>query len=491
MALATFGVVVPAVAAVYEFVIKGRKRLGYRVQMDTTVTDVVQSEHAGPLRELRQGGDPLAKPTLVLLRIENNGATFIDTHDYAVLDDSRVGLRVRFPGRRVAGMVVTELSDDYLRDSFTNGDGFAADGDLIELPRTPMNRSAHYKVLAALERADGSAGATFDPPEVIGGIKGGRIVETQSRTGTPKRAIALVGFLVVLVVAQLLVFLRSNTTAPLDCATGRLQVVGSTAFAPIVREAADSYRKLCPGAEFAIDMRGSGEGLQALQQADAGVLAFSDGEKPDGMPALLPRPIAFFLFTLVAHPDTGVHDLSPEQIRRIYRGELTNWREIGGNDLPIRLVSRNPGSGTRAALQRRVLNGVREPGSNSDDCHTPDPGAEPGVLRCARNSTQEVLRTVADTPGALGYAELGAGEGQDGLTLVRIGGHRATVSEADHGTYPFWETEYGYTHGEPDARSLTASFLRYLTNQVGADIIRANGDRPCADLANPAICRPA
>ncbi|MBG0568681.1 substrate-binding domain-containing protein [Actinoplanes sp. NEAU-A11] len=485
---------VPTVAAVYEFVIKGRKRLGYRVQMDTTVTDVVQSEHAGPLRELREGGDPLAKPTLVLLRIENNGASFIDTHDYAVLDDSRVGLRVRFPGRRVAGMVVTELSDDYLSDSFANGGGFAADGDSIELPRTPMNRSAHYKVLAALERADGSSGnqGTFDPPLVTGGIKGGRIVETQSRTGTPKRAIALIGFLVVLVVAQLLVFLRSSTATSLDCATGRLDVVGSTAFAPIVREAAASYRRLCPGAEFTIDMRGSGEGFQALQTtAGASMLAFSDGEKPDGMPALLPRPIAFFLFTMVTNADSGVQDLTLEQIRRTYRGEVTNWREIGGKDVPVRLVSRNPGSGTRAALQRRVLGGVREPGSNSDDCRTLDPGAELGVIRCARNSTEDVLRTVADTPGALGYAELGAATSRDDLALVRIGGHRATVSEADHGTYPFWETEYGYTHGEPDAHSLAASFLRYLTNQVGADIIRANGDRPCADLANPAICRPA
>lgn len=486
------GVAVTTVAAVYEFVLKGRKRLGYRVQMDTTVTDVVQSEHAGPLRELREGGDPLAKPTLVLLRIENNGATFIDTHDYAVLDDSLVGLRVRFPGRRVAGMVVTELSDDYLRDSFTNGGGFAADGDLIELPRTPMNRSAHYKILAALERADGSAGATFDPPEVIGGIKGGRIVETQSRTGTPKRAIALIGFLVVLVVAQLLVFLRSNTTTPMDCATGRLKVVGSTAFAPIVREAAESYRQLCPGAEFVIDMRGSGEGLQALHTtADANTLAFSDGEKPDGMPALLPRPIAFFLFTMMTNAGTGVQDLTPEQIQRIYRGEVTNWQEIGGKDVPVRLISRNPGSGTRAALQRRVLGGVREPGSNSDDCRTLDPGAAQGVLRCARDSTEDVVRAVAETPGALGYAELGAATGHDDLTLVRISGHRATVSEADHGAYPFWETEYGYTLGEPDAHSLAASFLRYLTNQVGADIIRANGDRPCADLANPAICQPA
>ena len=155
------------------------------------------------------------------------------------------------------------------------------------------------------DRADGATGPNgrFESPVVVGGIKGGlhggTIEETQSRTGTPRRTIALIGFLVVLVIAQ------------------KLDAAG---------------RDGSPG----------------------GILAFSDGEKPDGMPSLLPRPIAFFLFTLVAGPDAGVQDLTLDQIRSIYAGKVVNWREIGGNDLPIRLVSRNPGSGTRAAFQRRV-----------------------------------------------------------------------------------------------------------------------------------------
>jgi phosphate transport system substrate-binding protein len=159
--------------------------------------------------------------------------------------------------------------------------------------------------------------------------------------------------------------------------------------------------------------------------------------------------------------------------------------------VPVRLVSRNPGSGTRATFQKRLLNGVREPGTNSDDCKTRDPGAAPGVVRCARDSTTEVLQTVGATSGALGYSEVGAVSARHDLTLVLIGGHRATLDEADHGAYPFWETEYGYSYDEPDAHSLAASFLRYLTNQVGADILRSHGNRPCAELENPALCRPS
>ena len=480
--------------ALYEFVLKGRKSLGYRVQMDTTATDVVPSQFAGALQQLQENGVPLRDPTLALLRIENNGATDIDTRDYAVLDDDLIGIRVSFPGRRVAGVVVTELSADFLRSSFAPGSGLGVRDGVIELPKVPLNRAAHYKVLAALERAPGETGkpGQFADPEVVGGIKGGlgggRIQETSSRTGRSWRGIGLVGFLVVVVLAQLAVTLWNNDSAPLDCARGRLAVTGSTAFEPVAREAADNYAATCPGASFAFAMSGSGKGLRGVQP---GAVAFSDGEKPDGHPRLLPRAIAFFLFSLVINAEAGVEDLSLAQIRRLYRGEITNWRDVGGADLPVRLVSRDSDSGTRVAFQRRVLDGAREPGTNSDDCKGLDPGGSAGVLRCARGSTREVLDEVAATPGALGYSEVSAAAGRDDVLLVRIGGHAATLDDADHGAYPFWETEYAYTVGQPAADSLAASFLRYLTNQVGEDVIRSHGSRPCAELDNPALCRPA
>jgi phosphate transport system substrate-binding protein len=100
VALTTLGAVVPGIAAVYEFAIKGRKRLGYRVPMDTTATDVVESVYAGALEQPQKDGRPLNDPTLVLLRFENTGASTIDSHDYAVLDDDKVGIRVRFPVAR-------------------------------------------------------------------------------------------------------------------------------------------------------------------------------------------------------------------------------------------------------------------------------------------------------------------------------------------------------------------------------------------------------
>jgi ABC-type phosphate transport system substrate-binding protein len=506
VAFAVLGVVVPIIAFLYEFVFVGRKRLGYRVQMDTTATDEVHSQYAGALQQLQQeNGTPLVKPSFVLLRIENNGATNIDTSDYAVLDDDKVGIRVDFPGRKVAGMVVTELSADFLNRSFGENSGLSARDGVIELPKVPLNRSAHYKVLAALESASEIADGRreqFEAPKIVGGVKGGvgsgRIQETKSRTGTSWQAIALISFLVVVILAQLIVSLSSNDTAPLDCATGKLTLTGSTAFAPVLQEAADAYEHSCPGSRFTLNTRGSAEGLRELDQAgrkegsgSTDQLAFSDGAKEDGYPQLLPRPIAFSLFTLVINKEAGVQDLSLQQIRQLYDGRIADWKEIGGNDQPVRLVGRYSDSGTRRTFEEQVLDGRRESGDNSDDCQKLASGASPGVVRCARASTNDVLDAVARTPGALGYSEVGAASGRQDLLPVRIDGHQATLEGAVHAAYPFWETEYAYTYGEPRANSMAASFLRYLTNEVGKDIVRSHGHRPCAELQNPVLCRPS
>jgi phosphate transport system substrate-binding protein len=100
-------------------------------------------------------------------------------------------------------------------------------------------------------------------------------------------------------------------------------------------------------------------------------------------------------------------------------------------------------------------------------------------------------RADARTPGAVGYSELGAVTGRRDLLAVRIDGHEATLEGAVHSAYPFWETEFAYTYGEPRADSLAASFLRHLTNEVGQDVIRSSGHRPCAELPNPVLCRPS
>ncbi|NYI07182.1 substrate-binding domain-containing protein [Allostreptomyces psammosilenae] len=505
--LASLGIAVPILVAFYEFVLVGRKRLGYRIQMDTTATEAVHSPHAGVLQRLqRTDGAALVDPSFVLLRIENNGSTPIDVGDYAVLDDDKVGIRVTFPERRVVGMVVTETSADFLRASFGDNSGLSVRDGVIELPKAPLNRGAHYKVLAALERVGdrpGDGADEFPAPQVVGGIKGGvgngGIQETASRTGVSGQAVWLICFLVLIVLGQFVVSLDRDDT-PIDCARGNLVLTGSTAFQAVVMDAAAAYQADCGDqARFDTRFEGSDIGLRDLEQAGVEAdeegaappewVTFSDGPKGNGFPGLVSRPVAFSLFTIVVSPETQVRDLSLQDVRDLFAGRVATWRDVGGADLPVVLVGRESSSGTRRAFQREVLQAV-EGAENSEDCRTLTPGAPPGVLRCRRESTTHVLETVAETPGAIGYSGVEEAMDRDDVVMVRIDDREAVLENADAGVYPFWATEFAYTYGEPPADSLTASFLRYLTNSAGQDIIRAHGHHTCDALRDRVRCQP-
>lgn len=518
--LAVIGLAVSGAAALWEFVVGSRKLLGYRVQMDTTAQDAAASPWAGVLQQMQHHGTDLRDPSFVLLRFENSGRAPIVEDDYLAPDGDRAGIQVKFRGRRVVGTVVTELSRPELRSFFVpSGDGqggtpqqvpgLRASNGLIELPKVKLNRRDHYKVLAVLEREAGFTDETFPDPEVVGGIVGGvrrgrmRKTEYYPFASRPVRVL-LVLLVLVLIGESLYVLLRSDPKpAPLDCGKGTLTLSGSTAFAPILREAAQQYEKTCPGAHIPISddtFKGSVSGLDALDAAGTNTkltngkglgdhLAFSDGPKSeDGRPQLLPRPVALSLFTLVVNPDAGVQDLSLSQVRDIYAGKVTNWSQVGGHNVPIHLVSRNPGSGTRTTLEGHVLAGKPLQAVTANDCAAMDQ-TKPG--RCEVGDTQTLLDTVASAPGALGHSEVGAATSHSGVEPVRIDGYPASLEGVDGGEYPYWQTEYAYTYGEPPADSLAAGFLRYLDNEVGKDIIRSHGDRPCSELAKPLLCRPS
>ncbi|ANB06242.1 phosphate-binding protein [Streptomyces ambofaciens] len=509
--IAVLGLAVPVTAALWEFFLAGRKRLGYRVQMDTTVRD---SSTSGPetrvFQRMQWDGRTLADPSVVLLRIENVGWSPIVEGDYVAPATDPVGVSIAFPGRRVVGMAVTERSRNVPRSFFTpDRPGFAATDGVVRLPKVILNRRAHYKVLAVLDREEGFTEPEFPDPEVsagvVGGVRGGTVKRTEYYPFASRPVRWLLAALVLVSVAQsAATFARGEdpVAAPLDCAEGTLHLSGSTAFRPVLELAAAQYTETCPDARIPLSddsFRGSVPGLDTLAAAgekagpggSGGLgdrLAFSDGPKSDGRPELLPRPVALSLFTLVVSEDAGVRDLSLRQVRDIYAGEITNWKQVKGRDLPIRLVSRHPGSGTRAALEARVLGGRPLPAVTTNDCRSLDAG-RPG--RCEVGGTPSLLDTVASTPGALGHSEVGSATGHEGVRLVRIDGYPATLEGADQGAYPFWETEIAYTYGEPPADSIAAGFLRYLAAEVGKDVIRSKGHRPCAELDKPLVCRPS
>ncbi|MEU1802279.1 substrate-binding domain-containing protein [Streptomyces sp. NPDC019937] len=184
--------------------------------------------------------------------------------------------------------------------------------------------------------------------------------------------------------------------------------------------------------------------------------------------------MALSVFSVVVNKDVRVSDLSLDDLRRLYSGRIANWNQLpGGPDLPVRLVSRDAKSGTRGVLESRVLE-RNEISRTSDNCRAPKFTGDT-VVRCELDSTGEVLKTVANTPGAIGYAELHSAEEsarQGDLHLVALAHRKPSIRAVRERSYPFWEPEYAYTYTAPPANPPVGT---QLCAQVVEDRLRDGG----------------
>ncbi|WP_199565539.1 PstS family phosphate ABC transporter substrate-binding protein [Spongiactinospora rosea] len=532
--VAILSLAIPLGAFVWEFAVVRRKRLGYRVQMDTLATDTFHAPSADVLSRIHDNGRELVEPSFVLVRIENAGWMEIVESDYLTPEADTTGIRVTFRERRVVGMAVTEVGQPELRDFFiardkdhkpVEADGFGIgeeDGSgVILLPKVKLNPQKHYKVLAVLERASGKPGDKFPDPEFRAAVSGRqnrlfrwlrwasrlKLAPTESHTFASKPALFLIALLTAAAVAQssITLFFRPEPP-PLDCVGGTLYLHGSTAFGPAVRRAAETYVSLCQGKGARIPINdgtflGSTPGLDALETAGKKAnirgtiglgdhIAFTDGKPAPGTHSrVLSHPVAYSAYALVVNEEADVSDLTLDQIRGIYSQKFTKWSDVGGAPIPIKLVGRNPGSGTRTALEQRLLNGSpRTPQPQTNDC-AQLPNSK--NVYCEADNTQTLLQKVAEIKGALGYSEASSADGAPaGVVRLRIDQQPATLSGIEQGGYPYWQTELAYTYGELPADSIGAAFLQYLTDQGGKNILRTFGNRPCSDTQHPLLCVP-
>jgi phosphate transport system substrate-binding protein len=498
VATAVLGLAASVAVVWYERRVPRRKRIGFRVQLDTPIGSHARNSRraAGVRLGLFNEFSDLSDATLVLLRVENDGSQSIAGDDYTSRE--RHGLTAVFTGRTIRGIAVTQPSEAaHLMEHFTPAAGLRHDGDILYLPKVPLNRGQHFKVLALL-----TGGGVGDEVEVTGGLRDGVVQRNQSTTvddkpplfSRPARLITVL-FTVCVVTLAAIIVVRDDVPPPIGCATGTLTVTGSTAFAPAAEKLAESYERACPGSDVAVAPHGSTAGIRALAAAGTkaassggspSVIAFSDGPKPNGYPELRENPVAVSVFTLVVNDRVTATELTLDEVRGIYRGEIRNWRDVDGPDLPVLLVSRDANSGTREVFQRRVLR-RNEPANSSRDCRTKDdPGAT--VIRCELDSTTQVLSTVARLPGAIGYSEPRSAAATEGLHALRIDGKTASIENIGTSGYPYREIEYAYTYGRPPADSLAASFINYLTRGAGQDVVRDEGHFPCLSPEGLRLC---
>src|SRR5512137_3010335 len=172
-----------------------------------------------------------------------------------------------------------------------------------------------------------------------------------------------------------------------------LTIAGSTTVQPIVTKAAEVYEEEHPGIRIGVQGGGSGTGIRMAGEGSVAIGASSrelkDAEKKEH-PELKTTPIAIDCITIVVHPDNPIGNLTTEQIRDIFSGEITNYAQVGGPDRRIVVVEREDGSGTRSTFEEMVMN-------KTDVTNAALQKPASGAIRF----------TVAGNPNAIGYLGIG------------------------------------------------------------------------------------
>lgn len=147
---------------------------------------------------------------------------------------------------------------------------------------------------------------------------------------------------------------------------------------------------------------------------------------------MVPHPIAVAIVAVTVNEAAEIRELTSDQLRGIYRGDYTNWSQLGGRDQRISIVSRGSESGTRRAFETQVLQD-QEPPVSSNDCLNKDRDEDAPVIRCEVGDTTTLLQEVDRIPGAIGYAEMSTATTYDNVERVELNGRDPdieTVKEA-------------------------------------------------------------
>lgn len=237
--------------------------------------------------------------------------------------------------------------------------------------------------------------------------------------------------------------------------SGYLSVAGSTSVQPLAEKLAEAFMAANPQVEIDVQGGGSSVGVKSAGDGTVAIGMASRKVKDEEMqtyPDLVVTVIARDGIAIIAHPDVTVDGLTKEQVRDIFAGVITNWKEVGGADKPIVVVSREEGSGTRGAFQDMVMG-----------------GEEPPIVSTAilQPSNGAVRTTVASTPDAIGYISFGYLD--DSVKALAVNGVAPTAENALNGTYPVVRPFNMITKGEPTG--LAKAWLDWILSDAGQQIV--------------------
>ena len=236
----------------------------------------------------------------------------------------------------------------------------------------------------------------------------------------------------------------SNTAAVSGSITGS----GSSALLPLVKDAAEKFKANHKDVTITLNAGGSGTGLKQVSDGsvDMGNSDVPAETKLDKAKAekLVDHKVCVMTVATIVNKDVGVKNLTRQQLQDIFTAKVTNWKEVGGPDKPIVLVTRPKTSGTRALFKQYAINGAEEADNKSLETDNS------GIL----------IQSVAQNPGAIGYVALPYLINDKSVDVLSIDGVEPTLENTYSGKYAVWGYEHIYTSKEPKAA--VKAFLEYI-----------------------------
>lgn len=268
--------------------------------------------------------------------------------------------------------------------------------------------------------------------------------EQSKRKISPANIIFLIISIFVLLTALVSVIVNCSSPKEVSAENGQILAVGSSALQPLVEVAGDEYSNQNPGVFITVQGGGSGQGLSQVSQGavEIGNSDLFAEEKNIDASHLEDHRIAVVGMGPVVHPDLPIDDITLEQLRDIFTGKITNWKEVGGPDMPVVVINRAAGSGTRATFENVVLQGEKSIQAQEQD----------------NNGT--TVRMINETPGSISY--LSFSYFNDKTKQLKINGYEPVPENVFDNSWPIWSYEHMYTAKDPDPA--TAAFMKYMTS---------------------------
>jgi len=244
----------------------------------------------------------------------------------------------------------------------------------------------------------------------------------------------------------------------------KVTIKGSTTVLPITQKAAEEYRKINK-VSISIEGSGSGNGISALIDGTTDIANSSRQMKPEEMKKAADKgaktkeiAVAYDMIVPVVHPSNGVENLSMEQLMKIYEGKIRNWKEVGGKDMTIVVISRDTSSGTYEVWHEKVM--------KKKDVF------KEALLQASNGA---ILSTVGENPKSIGY--IGFGYISKHVKALKVNGVEGTIENGKSGRFPLSRLLYMYINPEKIKKE-AQDFVNYLLSPEGQNIVKESGFIP-------------